>query len=50
VFTVMLPITAAFVGVVFMGERLTPLQWVAFALALGGLVLATWPPRNGSGR
>jgi drug/metabolite transporter (DMT)-like permease len=46
VFTVMLPITAAFIGVVFMGERLSVLQWLAFALALGGLLLATLPPRT----
>ena len=43
VFTVMLPVSAAAVGVLFMGERLTPLQWTAFALALGGLAVATWP-------
>lgn len=45
VFTVMLPISAATIGVLVMGEHLTPLQWGAFALALLGLVAATWPER-----
>ena len=43
VFTVMLPISAAAVGVLFMGERLTGLQTVAFGIALLGLLLATLP-------
>lgn len=46
VFTVMLPVSAATVGVVFMGERLTGLQVVAFGIALLGLVLATLPGRR----
>jgi drug/metabolite transporter (DMT)-like permease len=46
VFTVMLPISAAAVGVLFMGERLTSLQSVAFGIALLGLVLATLPGRK----
>ena len=46
VFTVMLPVSAATVGVVFMGERLTSLQVVAFGIALLGLVLATLPGRR----
>lgn len=46
VFTVMLPISAAAIGVLFMGERLTVLQGVAFGIALLGLVLATLPSRN----
>lgn len=46
VFTVMLPISAAAIGVLFMGERLTPLQFVAFGIALLGLVLATLPERR----
>jgi len=45
VFTVMLPISAALIGVLFMGERLTPLQLLAFGIALLGLVLATLPSR-----
>jgi drug/metabolite transporter (DMT)-like permease len=44
VFTVMLPVSAAVVGVLFMGERLSGLQLLAFALALSGLWLATRPP------
>jgi drug/metabolite transporter (DMT)-like permease len=43
VFTVMLPITAAAVGIVFLGERLSGAQLAAFALSLTGLLLATWP-------
>ena len=43
VFTVMLPISAALVGVLALGETLSGLQLLAFALALLGLVLATWP-------
>lgn len=47
VFTVMLPISAALIGVVFMGERLSGLQLLAFGIALLGLVLATLPERAG---
>ena len=43
VFTVLLPIAAAAVGVVFLGERISGYQAAAFALALLGVVLATWP-------
>ena len=46
VFTVMLPISAAAIGVIFMGERLSGLQMLAFAIALFGLVLATLPERR----
>ena len=48
VFTVMLPLSAAAVGVLFMGEQLTPMQLLAFAIALLGLVLATLPARQHS--
>lgn len=48
VFTVFLPVSTAFVGVVFLGERFDALQVGAFALALLGVVLATWP-RGSSG-
>ncbi|MDQ6681370.1 MAG: DMT family transporter, partial [Pseudomonadota bacterium] len=41
-FTVLLPISAALVGVVFLDERLGAAQAVAFTLALCGIVLATW--------
>ena len=47
VFTVMLPISAALVGVFVLGERLTDMQLVAFSIALLGVVLATLPPRSG---
>ena len=43
VFTVMLPISAALVGVLFMGERLSAMQLLAFGIALLGVVLATLP-------
>ena len=46
VFTVMLPVSAAMVGVLVLGESLSPLQVGAFALALLGVVLATWPSRR----
>ena len=43
VFTVMLPISAALVGVLVLGESFGALQAGAFALALAGVVLATLP-------
>ncbi|MGB3291068.1 MAG: DMT family transporter [Burkholderiaceae bacterium] len=46
VFTVMLPVSAALVGVLVLGETLTVLQVVAFAVALAGLLLATLPGRQ----
>lgn len=46
VFTVMLPVSAALVGVLVLGESLGRLQLAAFALALLGVVLATWPSRR----
>ncbi|RYX91405.1 MAG: DMT family transporter [Comamonadaceae bacterium] len=46
VFTVMLPISAAAVGVVFLGEKLGGMQLAAFAVALAGVVLATLPQRS----
>jgi drug/metabolite transporter (DMT)-like permease len=46
VFTVMLPISAALVGVLFLGETFGAMHLVAFALALAGLLLATWPARG----
>lgn len=50
VFTVMLPVSAALVGVFALGESLGLIQLVAFALALAGVVLATWPVRPGVSR
>jgi drug/metabolite transporter (DMT)-like permease len=46
VFTVMLPVSAAAVGVVFLGESLGGLQLAAFLAALAGVVLATAPRRT----
>ena len=43
VFTIFLPVSAAAVGVVVLGETLTGLQMGAFAVALTGVVLATLP-------
>ena len=43
IFTVLLPVSAAAVGVLFLGERFSVAQAAAFALALAGVVLATWP-------
>jgi drug/metabolite transporter (DMT)-like permease len=43
VFTVMLPVSAALVGVWFLDEPLGAPHAAAFALALAGLLLATWP-------
>ncbi|HYE41333.1 MAG TPA: DMT family transporter [Ramlibacter sp.] len=46
VFTAMLPVSAAAVGVLVLGEQLTGLQVVAFLSALAGVLLATMPPRR----
>ncbi len=46
VFTVMLPVSAALVGVLFLGEPLGAGHAIAFVLSLGGLLLATWPVRG----
>ena len=46
VFTVMLPVAATAVGVLFLGESLSVAQIGALALALAGLLLATWPNRG----
>ncbi|MDB4883185.1 MAG: putative transrane protein [Gemmatimonadetes bacterium] len=43
VFTVFLPITAAAVGVLLLGEHFSAVQAAAYLLALAGVVLATWP-------
>ncbi|MDB5871432.1 MAG: protein of unknown function transrane [Ramlibacter sp.] len=45
VFTVMLPVSAALVGVFALGEQLSGVQLLAFGLALAGVVLATFPVR-----
>lgn len=46
VFTVMLPVSAAAVGVIALGETLSSMQLIAFAIALTGVVLATLPERG----
>lgn len=53
VFSVMLPVSATVVGVSWLGESLTASQAAALALALAGLLLATWPrpwPRDPVGQ
>lgn len=46
VFSVMLPVSATLVGVLVLGESLGGAQILAFAAALAGVVLATWPARR----
>ena len=46
VFTVLLPISAASVGVVVLGEQLAGMQVLAFCIALAGVLLATLPSRS----
>ncbi|RYH69287.1 MAG: DMT family transporter [Alcaligenaceae bacterium] len=46
VFTVLLPVSAALVGVLVLGETFTAMQAVAFAIALASVVLATFPSRG----
>lgn len=46
VFTVLLPVSAALVGVLVLGERFTPLQLLAFGIAIASVVLATLPVRG----
>ena len=45
VFTVMLPVSAALVGVLVLGETLSGVQALAFIAALAGVLLATLPVR-----
>jgi len=46
VFTVMLPVSAAMTGVLFLGETMTAMQWLAFGIALLGVLLATRTDRT----
>jgi drug/metabolite transporter (DMT)-like permease len=46
VFSVLLPVAATGIGVLFLGERLSVAQAGALTLALAGLLLATWPGRR----
>ncbi len=48
VFTVMLPVSAALVGVFVLGESLGTAQLLAFGIALVGVVLATLPVKPAS--
>ncbi len=45
VFTVMLPVSAAAVGVLGLDESLDPLQFLALGIAVAGVLLATMPSR-----
>ena len=46
IFAIMLPISAALVGVTVLGETLSAMQLLAFAMALAGVLLATLPSRR----
>lgn len=46
VFTVLLPVSAAAVGVLLLGEQFSLVQAAAYGLALAGVVLATWPGKT----
>jgi drug/metabolite transporter (DMT)-like permease len=46
VFTVMLPVSAATVGVLVLGEPFGSTQVAAFVLAIAGVLLATVPTRR----
>lgn len=50
VFTVMLPVSAALVGLFALGEKLSSLQLAAFVVALAGVLLATLPVRSAGAR
>ena len=50
VFTVLLPISATLVGVLVLGETLGAAQLAAFALAIAGVALATWPDKTARNR
>jgi drug/metabolite transporter (DMT)-like permease len=50
VFTALLPVSAALVGVFALGEQLGGMQLLAFASALLGVLLATLPARRDSAR
>ena len=48
IFTVCLPVSAAAVGVMWLGEPFGLAHGVAIAMSLGGLLLATWPVQDGA--
>ena len=43
IFTVMLPVSAALVGMLALGERISAMQFLAFGIALTSVLIATWP-------
>jgi drug/metabolite transporter (DMT)-like permease len=45
VFSVLLPVSAALIGVLVLGEAFSAAHAAAFTCALAGLLLATWPRR-----
>jgi drug/metabolite transporter (DMT)-like permease len=45
VFMVFLPVATALIGLIFLGERISPVQLLAYGLALAGVLLATAPAR-----
>ncbi len=49
VFTVMLPVSTALVGVLALGESLSMIQLAAFAVALAGMLLVTVPGKSAAG-
>ncbi len=49
VFTIAMPLAASVVAVAFLGERFTAVHAVAFACAVGGIVLIAWPGRTVAG-
>ena len=50
VFTVALPISSTAFAVGLLGETLTTGHWIAFACAVGGILLIATAPQGGSGR
>lgn len=46
IFTVMLPVSAAAVGMLVLGEQISKLQLLALGIALLGVAVATWPARR----
>lgn len=46
IFTVLLPISAALVGMLALGERIGSTQFLAFGIALASVAIATWPVRG----
>jgi drug/metabolite transporter (DMT)-like permease len=49
-FTIFLPAGAALTALLFLGEQAGPVHALGFALMLGSLLLATWPPKLANAR